>query len=77
MFRLYLVAVLLLAVLWGLGACGARISPSGRKHKTVSHFTFLINNNGPTKRPVYKRYLNYNKKKTNKFKPTPRQAIKV
>jgi hypothetical protein len=72
MFKSAFVSVLVLGVLWSLGSCTATVSPSGRQQKTIAHFSSRHAANAPTKQPVYQRYMNYNKKRTNKFKPSPR-----
>lgn len=69
MFQFSFVAALALLLLLVLGSCTAEISPAGRKQKTIQHFTSQRDNRSLTKEPVYKRYMKYNKKRLNKFKP--------
>jgi hypothetical protein len=69
MFKFPFVAALAFSVLLVLGSCTAEISPAGRKQKTIQHFTSLRDHRSMTKEPIYKRYMKYNKKRVNKFKP--------
>jgi hypothetical protein len=69
MFKLSFVAALAFAVLLVLDSCAAKISPAGRKQKTIHHFTSQRYNKFLSKEPVYNHYMKYNKKRTNKFKP--------
>jgi hypothetical protein len=74
MLKLSFGATLFMVLLLALSSCISQVSPAGRKQKTMSHFTFLLDNNGPNKQPVYRRYMRYNKKRVNKFRPGPRHG---
>jgi hypothetical protein len=69
MFKLSFVAALAFMVLLVFDSCTAKVSPAGRKQKTIQHFTSQKYNKSQTKEPVYNRYMKYNKKRINKFKP--------